>query len=92
MIDAKKIAEWKELVDTARTSRARETAAFLLRDAADEALPALLAERASLLALLREVDKETRAAVPCPICREPDVPHAPDCRLAAALRGDGEGA
>jgi hypothetical protein len=97
MIDPKKIEEWKKLAkeaaDFVLTVAQGRWGAYLctaeaeaLRAMVREGVPALLAERDELIALLREVDRATRAAVPCPICRAPDVAHALDCRLAAFLR------
>ena len=66
--------------------------------ASREAIPALLSERETLLGLLREVEWGGCRAYDdgldhwdhlpvCPVChRNESDPHAPDCRLAAALR------
>lgn len=93
-IDPKKIEEWKaECAYTRDTDgvtwehKARGPAVI-----AHEAVPALLAEREEVLALLREVewsatiDQNAGGEHACPecFCGEPEG-HAPDCRLAAFL-------
>jgi hypothetical protein len=55
---------------------------------ASDALSEMLAERAEVVALLREFDRarERLLEVECPICREATpFAHASDCRLAAFL-------
>jgi hypothetical protein len=90
MIDPKRIKEWEE----DWVSYERLATSFPVRDA----VPALLAERAELLALLREVEWAPSMASDtdlmgedydrCPKClMERRDAHAPGCRLAAALRG-----
>jgi hypothetical protein len=80
-IDPKKIESWKLTAEGIGADNIERRQIF-------EALQSVwLDARGELIALLREVDRATRAAVPCPICRAPDVAHAPDCRLAAFLRG-----
>lgn len=62
-----------------------------LMELSREALPALLRERTELIALLRDVewrgtDPQVGSAC-CPCCwAEQCEGHAPDCRLAAAIR------
>lgn len=98
MIDPKKIEEWTERmafyssVERYGGKQARDEGQA---DVAREALPALLAEREEMLAVLREVEWNGDSAVfECPICRgEWDdlhhfgQQHAPNCRLAALLNG-----
>lgn len=93
-IDPKKIAEWRALADAATHGTpawddlAPVDADFLRT--ARVAVPALLAEREEMLALLRAM----QWAVPqgmarvCPSCRGVfgEGGHTPDCRLAAFLR------
>jgi hypothetical protein len=62
----------------------------------DHALTEILAERAELIALLREVewgqnvDDGDWGERACPLCHSlEDGGHAPDCRLAAALSASG---
>jgi hypothetical protein len=112
-IDPKQAVEWKsdaeEIVreqtdldardaNSADRNRAFDLNAPIAMDLAREAVPALLAEREEMLAVLREVEWSARADVidevpieeaqACPACLAIQrTGHAPGCRLAALLRG-----
>lgn len=68
--------------------------AVAARKLSTDVVPALLADREELLGMLRQVEWTTAPGTDvsfCPSCRARAMPgearHAPDCRLAALLRG-----
>jgi hypothetical protein len=92
MIDRQQLEEIRERWERLRTlveNRRPDDEATRLRYVAPSAMvagdvPALLADREELIALLREVD---RRAPECPLCGElRETGHTPACPLAAALR------
>ena len=99
-IDPSKLAEWRQLTDGGRGSACWHCGADLMATQATariaslaDAVPALLAEVEALRELLREVEwsgnLEGIGEPCCPACRcirYGDVPHLPDCRLAAAIK------
>jgi hypothetical protein len=97
-IDPKKIAEWKVAVFLAMHGEDQVESTNELGITAREAIPDLLAERAEMLALLRDVEWSDRDHVQrrcCRFCgeyapegdRDDSLGHALDCRLAAFLKG-----
>ena len=92
-IDPKRLSEWTSAVTVHSTGNGLGTEA--LEHFGPVAIPALLAEREEMLALLRSL--ECGAENTCPSCRatvsrgghENDTlgEHMPDCLLAAMLRG-----
>jgi hypothetical protein len=92
VIPKAKIEEWKARVDKQRAGRNWDPDEW---DFWGEPIAALLSERESLLAMLREcADPRPNViggigvlvASGCPLCAGSRGEHRPDCRLAAFLR------
>lgn len=93
-IPDEKIAEWKRVVHDAEAYETDEDDVPMTREerslyrSASEAIPALLAEREEMLALLREAMAADRCfACGLSLIQHEDDEHATGCRLVALFKG-----